>query len=234
MSRRISVRTTLGVVALIPVVIGSAGCGAVAVIHDNMVGPISPARRLEVAIRGGWVHAIDDRGRRYKRINDGEPRLRAYPKNTTKWLMAFDRVVRGARRGVERRSLVSHRFESAGNDLPSREQLDELEPGATTPQEAATALGPPDLWLRRADGDLMLWEHVRASQLEIRLGPGPATRFIPVPGIGNLKLDLGFGRQGSERILLLFDPEGRLRTVSSTEGDQDVAPDASDAETPEQ
>ncbi len=191
-----------------------SGCGAVSVIHDTMIGPISPAGRIEPIISGRSFQ-VGERGISVART--GEPRLRAYPPDLGSRFRGVDGLIGGARFAVLGQSFVAHQVVRTGTPV-EEDDLDRLVIGETRPGEAAAILGPPNLWLRRPAGDLMGWGDARRRHVLIRIGPGAASQFIPVPFIGNLTLNLGFGAGAPGRVTLIFSPKGVLTTVVDSRG----------------
>ena len=193
---------------------GGSGCGAVAVIHDHLLGPFSPAGRLEPGVRGHRL-VLGRRGLRTGATD--EPRLRAYPPSfISQRLTRFDLAANGLMLSIANRSILTHQVGTEGHQLP-RQAASELVVGECKPADAVAAMGPPALWLRRAAGDVLIWRQEKVRHLELRVGLGPASRFIPIPLVGNIELDLRFGNQTEERLALLFSPEGRLDVVVDSE-----------------
>lgn len=193
---------------------GASGCGAVAVIHDHVLGPFSPAGRLEPGVRG---HRLVLGRRGLVSGETDEPRLRAYPPSFIgQRLTRFDLAVNAIMLSVANRSILTQQVGTEGHQLP-RQAASELVVGQCRPADAVAAMGPPALWMRRAAGDVLIWRREMVRHLELRVGPGPASRFIPVPLVGNLELDLRFGNLTDERLALLFSPEGKLEAVLDSE-----------------
>lgn len=193
---------------------GGSGCGAVAVIHDHILGPFSPAGRLEPGVRG---HRLVLGRRGLQSGPTDEPRLRAYPPSfISQRLTRFDLAANGAMVSMANRSILTHQVGTEGHELP-RQAASELVVGECKPADAVAAMGPPAMWLRRAAGDVLIWRQEKVRHLELRVGLGPASRFIPVPLVGNIELDLRFGNQTEERLALLFSPDGSLDAVLDSE-----------------
>jgi hypothetical protein len=84
--------------------------------------------------------------------------------------------------------------------------------------EALAQLGPPDLWLRRETGSLLLYRQERRRKLSFYLGvPPPAAALVPVPGIGNLHFRYAEETARAEKLLLFFDRDDHLLASSVSE-----------------
>lgn len=194
-----------------------AGCGLVTLVHDSVVGPVSPVGRIHATTLGSDFR-VTERGP----VADlgGAARLRPYPLELLERVAAprsFYSLVQGIEAFLASISPVASR-ESRTGSLARAGERPALAEGATL-ADALARLGPPDLWLRRESGSLLLYRVEQRRRLSFYLGvPPPAAALIPVPGIANLHFRYAAERERAEKLLLFFDREDRLLGSSSSEG----------------
>lgn len=186
-----------------------AGCGAMALIHDAYIGPISPGGRVHPAVRGRSHGPTEGKVRT---TANGRALLRPFFPRLLRRLASSEMPKRFVTRTFSDGSFFFDEVIRAGEPVDPGE-MGLLQVGLTEQQVLAN-LGAPSLWLKRAEGSLMSYGADTDDRLTYRLGLPPIiTRFIPLPGLGNLAYkhtDEGLVRH---RTVLFFDREGRLVTA---------------------
>ena len=192
------------------------GCGVITLAHDSVIGPVSPAGRIHETTVGSDFR-VTERGPTADL--GGDARLRPYPRDLLERIGApgsfwslFQGIgaVLASLSPVVSREWGTGRLTHAG-DRPAL-------PAGLGIAEALARLGPPDLWLRRAHGSLLLYRVERRRRVSFYLGvPPPAAALVPVPGIGNLHFRYAGETERAEKLLLFFDREDRLVSSSASE-----------------
>ena len=205
-----------------PLVAGAAGallccgCGLVTLAHDSLIGPVSPAGRIHATTVGSEFR-VTEQGPVADLGNDA--RLRPVPRDLLERVGAphsFWSLVQGIEAFVGSVSPVTSRHSRTGR-LADRNARSEIRPGMGV-AEALALLGPPELWLRRETGSLMLYRVRNRRALSFYLGvPPPAAVLVPVPGIGNLHFRYVSESDRAEKLLLFFDRHDLLLGASASE-----------------
>lgn len=205
-------RALLAVMAAGPL---CGGCGLVTLAHDSLIGPVSPVGRIHATTVGSDFR-VTDRGP----IADlgGDARLRPYPRDLLDRIAAprsFWSLVQGIEAFLTSISPVASRESRSGRPAGASGRP-VLDPG-TTVAEALARLGPPDLWVRRETGSLILYRAGERRRLSFYLGvPPPAAALVPVPGIANLYFRHVSESERSDKLLLFFGRDDRLLASSAS------------------
>lgn len=192
------------------------GCGLVSLAHDSVFGPVSPVGRIHETTVGSDFR-VTERGP----VADlgGDARLRPVPRDLLERIAAprsYWSLAQGTFAFLASISPVASRETRTGR-LALAGERPALPPG-TTVTEALARLGPPDLWLRRETGTLLLYRVEQRRRLSFYLGvPPPAAALVPVPGIGNLHFRYASETERAEKLLLFFDRDDRLLGSSASE-----------------
>jgi hypothetical protein len=190
------------------------GCGLISLMHDSVIGPVSPLGRINAVTVGSDFHVTDtgpvaDLG--------GDARLRPTPRDMVRriampssyWALAqfFEYFVTSFSPVATRETRVGR----AGQELPA-----ELRPGVSV-DVAFELLGPPDAWVRRGGGSFMVYRGISERAWSIYAGvPPPVGWFIPIPGITNLRYSYRSERDRATKIMLFFDEHDVLVRLSSS------------------
>jgi hypothetical protein len=192
-----------------------SGCGLVTLAHDSVIGPVSPAGRIHATTVGSDFR-VTERGPVADLGDDA--RLRPYPRDLFERVAAphsFWSLVQGIEAFLASISPVATRESRTGGAELSQRQ-GELEPGSSV-TEALARLGPPDLWVRRETGSLLLYRAGQRRRLSFYLGvPPPVAVLVPVPGIGNLSFRYVSEAEHADKLLLFFDRDDRLLGASAS------------------
>ena len=196
-------------------VLPCAGCGLVTLAHDSVLGPVSPAGRIHPTTVGSDFH-VTEQGPVAELGDDA--RLRPLPRDLFERVGAphsFWSLVQGIQAFLGSFSPVTTRYSRTGAPVAESDR-DALEPGMDV-REALARLGPPELWLRRKGGSLMLYRarHRRAFSFYVGVPP-PAAFLVPVPGIGNLHFRYVSESDRAEKLLLFFDAGDRLLAATAS------------------
>jgi hypothetical protein len=187
-----------------------AGCGAITLLHDKYLGPMSPAGFINPIVTGTKMR-VTTTG--VEAAVAGKALLEPVPPDLIERLGAVHTLRQGLQYAVSSFSFVVSRSREVGRAL-GPEQLARLRVGMSV-QEVLAALGAPLKWIKRRHGSFMLYKSERTSLLSIFVGlPPGAAYFIPVPGVGNLTFRYTTGGTTPRKALLLFDGDGVLRFVS--------------------
>ncbi|RMG11126.1 MAG: hypothetical protein D6731_16180 [Planctomycetota bacterium] len=188
-----------------------SGCGVLALTHDKMLGPVSPAGRIHsvvvsndyIVTERGLVGVGDERDQPlFRPIPPGFPRRYAEPASMVKGLRGAMAFLRGL-------SFVVWGRTHTGRVLPE-DALTVLRKGITA-AEVLAALGTPSLWLRRKGGSLMGYRAEVGTFLSVSLGLPPlADQFVPIPGLGNIRIRWHYNIIKPYKTLLVFDAQERL------------------------
>jgi hypothetical protein len=147
-----------------------------------------------------------------------DARLRPYPRDLFDRVAAphsFWALAQGIEAFVASVSPVTTR-ETRTGALDAAAARSALAPG-TSVGDALALLGPPELWLRREGGSLLLYRAGLRRTLSFYVGiPPPAAALLPVPGVGNLYVRYAADSARSEKLLLFFDRDGRLLEASAS------------------
>jgi hypothetical protein len=191
------------------------GCGLVTLAHDSVLGPVSPAGRIHTTTVGSEFH-VTEQGPVAELGDDA--RLRPLPRDLLERTAAphsFWALAQGIEALITSFSPVASRHTRTGTP-PARDARDAIRPGMHV-REALARLGPPELWLRRQGGSLMLYRAQQRRTLSFYLGvPPPVGFLVPVPGIGNLRFRYVSESETADKLLLFFDPEDRLLATSAS------------------
>jgi len=191
------------------------GCGLVTLMHDSVIGPISPVGRIN-AVTVGSDFRVTDTGP----VADlgADARLRPVPRDMIRrmampssyWALAqfFEFFLTSTSPVATRTTRVGR---AADAPLPA-----ELRPGVPV-GTALALLGPPDVWVRRGGGSFMLYRGISERGWSIYAGvPPPVGWFIPIPGITNLRYSYRSERERASKVMLFFDEQDVLVRVSAS------------------
>jgi hypothetical protein len=209
------IRRALEVGAVVLAAIALSGCGLITMMHDSVIGPISPLGRVNAVAVGTDFH-VTDTGPVAELGEDA--RLRPVPRDMIRrmampnsfWALAqFFEFFLTSTSPVATRTILVGR--AADEPLPT-----ELGPGVPV-GDALALLGPPDVWVRRRGGSFMLYRGISERGWSIYAGvPPPVAWFIPIPFITNLRYSYRSERERSRKIMLFFDERDVLVRVSSS------------------
>ena len=190
------------------------GCGLITLIHDSVLGPISPVGRINTVTVGSDFRVTDtgpvaDLG--------GDARLRPTPRDLIRRMAmpsSFWSLAQFGEFFLTSSSPVATRAKQVGRAV-DQALLAELHPGV--PVGAALALlGPPEVWVRRSGGSFMLYRGISERGWSLYVGvPPPVGWFIPIPGITNLRYSYRSERERATKIMLFFDEQDVLVRVNS-------------------
>jgi hypothetical protein len=189
------------------------GCGAVALIHDAYIGPISPAGMIHPYVMGEGFR-VDDAGIHADPVKGSL--LRPLPPD---WLRRMGTLVdasRGIEFAVASFSFVVEKERTSGRPLgdASRAKLTQ----GLTAREVLERLGAPRLFVRRENGSLMAYSAEVGHDLDFRLGVPPGVgNFIPVPGVTNVTFTWTNREDVPRKTLLFFDANDILVSVATNE-----------------
>src|SRR4030095_3990229 len=134
------------------------GCGLITLMHDSVIGPVSPLGRIN-AVTVGSHFRVTDTGPVAEL--GGDARLRPTPRDMVRriampssyWALAqfFEYFLTSFSPVATRTTRVGR---AVHETLPA-----ELHPGAAV-GEALALLGPPDVWVRRSGGSFMLYRGI--------------------------------------------------------------------------
>jgi len=207
-----------------------SGCGLATLMYDSTIGPITPVGRIHELTVGEDIH-VSDAGVQAS-LGD-TPRLRPYPRDLLRRLASpssFWFAAQGLQAFLRSFAPLSSRETHVGTPMPPDVPA-ELQPGA--PLASTLALfGPPDVWLRRKSGSLMLYRDASKRTWSFYIGvPPPVTWAVPIPFIGSLRFRYISERARAEKLMLFFDPsdaliEARLGVDSDVDSDVDTGVDS--------
>jgi hypothetical protein len=197
-----------------------SGCGLITMMHDSLIGPISPVGRVN-AVTVGSDFRVTDTGPVAELGADA--RLRPIPREMVRrmampssyWALAqfFEYFLTSFSFVAERDTRVGR---AAIPNLP-----EQLRPGAPV-GEALALLGPPDVWVRRSGGSFMLYRGISDHAWSFYVGvPPPAGWFIPIPGITNLRYSYRTERERASKLMLFFDERDVLVSTTASVEDPD-------------
>jgi hypothetical protein len=189
----------------------ATGCGLVTLMHDEMLGPVSPAGRIHDAAVGRQFHATLEG---VSSEAEGEPRLRPFPPDLIRRIgspSSFHALTTGIEAFLLGASTFADRRKQSGS-LPD---LTRVPPLGASADEVLSALGPPDQWIRFAGGETMAYRAERERRTTLNLGIPPALGFlIPFPGASNLAYRRITKETHSEGVVLFFDGQRKLARVA--------------------
>jgi hypothetical protein len=191
------------------------GCGLITMMHDSVLGPVSPVGRVN-AVTVGSDFRVTDTGP----VADlgGDARLRPFPRDMIRrmampnsfWSLAqfFEFFLTSFSPVATRTTRVGR---AADEQVPA-----ELVPGAPVAL-ALERLGPPDVWVRRSGGSFMLYRGISERGWSLYAGvPPPVSWFIPIPGISSLNFRYRSERERASKIMLFFDEQDMLVRASTS------------------
>lgn len=203
------------------------GCGLATLTYDSTIGPITPVGRIHELTVGEDIHVGDDGVQ--ASLGD-TPRLRPYPRDLIRRLASpssFWFAAQGLQAFLRSFSPLASRETHVGKPIPGLPA--ELQPGAPL-ASALALLGPPDVWLRRKSGSLMLYRDASKRTWSFYVGvPPPATWLVPIPFIGSLRFRYISERARAEKLMLFFDPADALieaRWGVDSDADPELAAEA--------
>jgi len=204
----------LGAIGLASIAL--SGWGLVTMMHDSVIGPVSPLGRINTVAVGSDFRVTDtgpiaDLG--------GDARLRPVPRDMMRriampsryWALAqfFEYFVTSFSPVATRETRVGR----TADESP----LAELQPGSSVDATFAL-LGPPDVWVRRSEGSFMLYRGISERGWSVYAGvPPPVGWFVPIPGITNLRYSYRSERDRASKIMLFFDERDVLVRVSASD-----------------
>jgi hypothetical protein len=202
--------------------IALSGCGLVTMMHDSVIGPISPAGRVN-AVTVGSDFRVTDTGPVAELGADA--RLRPTPRDMIRRMAmpnSYWALAQFAQYFLTSFSFVASREAHVGR-APLADPSAQLHPGVPV-AEALARLGPPDVWVRRSDGSFMLYRGVSDRAWSFYVGvPPPVGWFIPIPGITNLRYSYRSERDRASKLMLFFDEHDVLVRASASVEDSDAA-----------
>jgi len=221
-SPRTPTRSSAAALALCASLAGLPGCGVLALAHDQILGPISPAGRIHPLVVGDDFR-ISEQGP-VADVVDPNP-FRLFPPNPLKRLY---RSPQTALIGFQFflgfiGRYVLQRHDGVGRPL-DREAIARLEALRTTAGEVLDVhrvldvLGAPRQWIKRPASQLMVYGNEARDEIAFSLGLPPGVgNLLPIPGIGELlRFDYSHVTIDYTRTLLFFDPDDRLVGVVQT------------------
>ena len=180
--------------------------------YDQMIGPLSPVGPIHDAAVGTNFEASFEG---VKGNAEGEALFRPLPRDMLHRMASpssFQSAVVGLEAFVLGASSYADRRTATGA-TPALARIPGL--GASV-EEAVTALGPPDRWVRFAGGETLAYRAERERWTTLNLGIPPVVGFfIPIPGISNLAYRRIAKEEHSEGFVLFFDAERRLQRVAA-------------------
>ncbi len=180
------------------------GCGALTLIHDAYIGPISPAGRVH-ALTVGSNFRVTSKGPVADRP---AALLTPLPPSMFQRMASMIPLTRGLRAAVASFSFVVGRARRVGAG-PVVAEGEDLR--GWTLAEVLERLGPPQTWISRRSGSILAYSADSAEDFGFFIGMPPGVaNLVPIPGIGNLRfryLETLTERAG---LLLFLDREGRV------------------------
>lgn len=203
------------------------GCGVVALIHDKMLGPISPLGRIHPAAIGAEFTVT------YQGVSgdvSNEPTFRPLPPDLPDRgrPLRYWNIVQGMVAFIRGISFVVWGESRTGTPLPA-ERVGRLTPGISA-QEALEALGTPNLWLRRTGGSIMAYKAELETFFAFYLGMPPfVDNFNPIPGLSSLTFRWNYRAIRPYKTILFFDAEDRLVSWFKNDPDREIDVEAETA-----
>ena len=216
------IRRAVGLVLAVMAMFALTGCGLITLMHDSVLGPVSPVGRVN-AVTVGSDFRVTDTGPVADLGNDA--RLRPVPRDMIRrmampnsyWSLAqfFEFFLTSFSFVAEREIRIGRAVDA----VPPAE----LRPGLAV-GDALALLGPPDVWIRRGGGSFMLYRGVSDRAWSFYAGvPPPVGWFIPIPGIVNLRYTHKSERERANKLMLFFD-ERDVLVRTSANVDESAAP----------
>lgn len=215
------IRRGLEGIALAALLVAAPGCGPIALAHDKILGPVSPAGRIHPLAVGSEFRL--SRAGPTADLGNAHP-FRLYPENPLRHVFAVPRVLM---QGMHFYLGFLFRFvgqyqEDVGVP-PDEAGLTALAEAPERPDEGEVLrrLGPPRRWIKRAEGSLMVYGADVLRELNVSLGVPPGVgSLIPIPGVAELlRFDYSTLTKSQPTAILFFDREQKLvDVVRSTRG----------------
>ena len=182
-----------------------------AMIHDKMIGPISPAGHVHPSTSGSEF-TVTSEG--VQNTGNSEWWFRPYPRNLLE-RMGRPRSFWFAAKGFHAffygvSPLVIREWESGVELEP--DLVAALEPLKTTSKDVLERLGPPQLWLKRKEGSLMAYRADKGQVIAFWLGTPPFVDILP--GANNLSFRYLYRRTKPFKTVLFFNNAGQLLGVA--------------------
>jgi hypothetical protein len=187
------------------------GCGVIALTHDKMLGPVSPAGNIHPVVVGDDF-VVTERGVAPGESSRDQPMFRPVPPGFPRRYgepNTFYKMLQGGQAFLRGLSFVVWGETRSGTPL-LEDQLATLERGRSS-EEVLAKLGTPNLWLRRKHGSLMAYKAELGTFLAFYVGMPPlADNIVPIPGLNNLSFRWHYNVIRPYKTLLLFDTDERL------------------------
>ena len=197
--------------ALVALALCSTGCGLVTLMHDQVLGPVSPAGRIHDAAVGSRFEATIEG---VTADAASEPRFRPYPRDMIRRMgspSSFRSLTSGVQAFLLGASTYAERRTATGA-APASAAVPPLGAGR---DEVLQAIGPPDEWVRFVGGEAMSYRADRERRTILNLGIPPAlSAFVPIPAVSNLAYRRIWKESNRDGFVLLFDAGGRLVRVA--------------------
>jgi hypothetical protein len=222
-------RAALALALLLPPL---GGCGVIALIHDKMLGPVSPLGEVHAAAVGAHF-TVSETG--VTGDVSREPTFRPLPPNLPDRgrPQRYWDIVQGMVAFIRGISFVVWGESRTGVPLDPQ-RLERLTPGISA-QEALEALGTPNLWLRRQGGSLMAYKAELETFFAFYIGMPPfVDNFNPIPGLSSLSFRWNYRALRPYKTLLFFDADERLTAWVKNDPDRELELDATAAPTEEE
>lgn len=191
--------------ATLGLLLACAGCGPLTLIHDAYLGPISPAGRIHPLVVGENFRV----GRNGPVASKPRQLLAPLPPRLFQRMASTIPATRGLRAAVASFSFYVDRTELVGKAPGYAPDRDWSGIGQA---ELLAELGPPQQWIQRSEGSLLVYsgEVWRAHSLYLGLPPG-VSNLIPIPGISNLRFRYAGSDAQRERLLFFLDADKRVQ-----------------------
>jgi len=187
------------------------GCGLFALMHDSMIGPVSPAGRIHDAVVGRSFEATfqgvsGDAG--------GEALFRPFPRDII-YRMGSPSSLQKLTTGLEAFLFGTSTYAERRAVTGATPDLARVPAAGASADDVLRALGPPDRWARFAGGETMAYRAERERWTTLNVGIPPAIGFlIPIPGASSLAYRRITKDQRSEGFVLFFDENRRLQRIA--------------------
>jgi len=207
----LSAKRLRDVAALLAIATQLAGCGLVSLMHDSILGPVSPVGRVHDAVVGEGFEATFEGMTADAR---SEPRFRPYPRDFIRRIgspSSFHALTIGIEAFLLGSSTYSERDAITGSTPdPAR-----IPPIGARADDVVTALGPPDEWVRFVGGETMAYRSERIRLTILNIGVPPALgSLIPIPGASNLAYRRIRKDTRTDGFVMFFDENRRLEGVA--------------------
>ncbi len=203
--------------ALLP---STSGCGVLALIHDKMLGPVSPLGEIHPPTIGAEF-TVTDQG--VSGDISQEPNFRPFPPNIPDRgrPLRYWNIVQGLSAFIRGISFVVWGETQDGRPLDPA-MLDGLRPGVDA-QTVLSTLGTPQMWLRRKTGSLMAYKAELGTFFAFYVGMPPFVDNInPIPGLSSLTFRWNYQSVRPYKTVLFFDQDDRLVTWMRNDPDQPI------------